>query len=142
MSHRRCYTPGRKLLFSLLAVGLGLGVLFGCSMSASEENRLPDSTFTKVVTELHLLKARRARTDSVPRSLRDSIFARYEVRPAAFDATLRYYSRHPEAFGSLYQAVIDTLKAVQRVEEDRSIPDSLRDRRGEDADQPARRYEN
>jgi len=35
------------------------------------------------------------------------------VQREAFDATLRYYSRHPEAFGSLYDTVIDTLNSLR-----------------------------
>ncbi|MFB6273307.1 MAG: DUF4296 domain-containing protein [Salinibacter sp.] len=124
---RRWLTQRRTLALGLFAIVLGISLMGGCSSVSSEQKPLPDSTFTQVLTEIHLLKARRAREEPVPQGLRDSIFAHYEVSPSTFDATLRYYSHHPRAFQVLYQTVIDTLKALQTPRRGRTIPDSLQD---------------
>lgn len=103
---------GTGLLMGLL----GLGALGGCSGFSSDAQPIPDSTFTRILTELHLAEARDNLDEAAyPRALRDSIFARYGVQPADFDATLDYYSRRPEAFEALYQPVIDSLEALQGV---------------------------
>jgi len=109
----------------LLGVVVGLGLLAGCSGFSSGEEPLPDSTFTRVLTELHLAKSRYTADAPYPRGLRDSIFARYDVRSAEFDATLHYYSRRPEALESLYQSVIDTLQARQAPSRPTGLPDSI-----------------
>ena len=115
---------------SLLGVVVGLGLLAGCSSVSSGDPPLPDSTFTRVLTELHLAKSRYTVDAPYPRSLRDSIFARYDVQSTEFDATLTYYSRHPKSFGALYQSVIDTLQSLQSVNRPTGLPDTVRtDRR-------------
>lgn len=111
----------------LLGVVLGLTLLAGCSGFSSEEKPLPDSTFSQVLTELHLAKVRQSREISSPPDLRDSIFAHYDVDSSAFEATLRYYSRHPKAFQSLYQSIIDTLQARQYPNRGRTIPEGVPD---------------
>lgn len=119
---------------NLLLVVLALGLLGGCSQFSSDPKPLPDSTFTHLLMELHLAKARRYVDAPSPRGLRDSIFARYGVQPAAFDTTLRYYSRRPEALKALYQPIIDTLQALQRVRPSSpapGIPDSISRKMGQ-----------
>lgn len=106
-------STARGLLLGVLVAGSLL--VGGCSAFSTGERPVADSTFTRVLTELHLAHTRRSLEGLPPRpNLRDSIFARYDVRPSAFDATLRYYSRRPEALARLYQSVIDTLRARQR----------------------------
>ena len=114
--------PGR----GLIGIAIGLGLLAGCSGFSSGEEPLPDSTFTGVLTELHLAKSRYTADAPYPQSLRDSIFARYNVRAAEVDATLEYYSRRPKAFGALYQSVIDTLQALQSAGRPPTPPDTTR----------------
>lgn len=117
----------------LLVILLALGLLGGCSPFSSDPKPLPDSTFTHLLMELHLAKARRYVDAPSPRGLRDSIFARYGVQPAAFDTTLKYYSRRPEAFKALYQPIIDTLEALQRARPSSpapGIPDSISRKKG------------
>lgn len=121
-----------SLRWGLVGAVVGLLLLSGCSGFSSREKPLPDSTFTHVLTELHLAKVRQTLDAPTPPGLRDSIFARHEVTPSAFDATLRYYSRRPEAFESVYRTVIDTLQALQRPTVSRSPIDSI-------AEQPRRR---
>ncbi|PSQ65453.1 MAG: DUF4296 domain-containing protein [Bacteroidetes bacterium QH_2_64_74] len=111
----------------LLATVCGLGLLAGCSGFSSEEAPLPDSTFTRVLTEYHLAKTRYSLDAPYPPGLRDSILARYEVAPSEFDAALNYYSRHPKTFESLYQSVIDTLQALQRPGPGSERPDAVSD---------------
>ena len=118
----------RGVLGAFLAVGL----LTGCSGFSPGDDRLPDSTFTRVLTELHMASSRQSRDVSTPPGLRDSIFARYSVDPPEFEATLRHYTRHPAQFEAVYKTVIDTLQALRRPTRSRSgsqsVPDSLRDR--------------
>jgi hypothetical protein len=116
-------------LTTLLVVGL----LAGCSGFSPSEDQLPDSTFTQVLTELHLARARAFQdTTAWPIGLRDSIFARHNVQPEAFDATLQHYSRHPKAFETLYQSVVDTLQSLRytptRPSRSEESPDSLSQR--------------
>ena len=111
----------------LLGAMLSLGVLSGCSATSSGERRLPDSTFTQLLTEIHLAKARTPQDASSSPGLRDSIFARYGVADSDFQATLQYYSRRPKAFESLYQSVIDTLQALQHPKRDRMAPEGIPD---------------
>lgn len=113
---------------SLIGIVVGLGLLTGCSGFSSSEEPLPDSTFTHVLTELHLAKGRYTVDAPYPKGLRDSIFARYDVRSSEFDATLEYYSRHPEAFGILYQSVIDTLQSMQSAARSTGPPDTANTR--------------
>lgn len=122
---RSALTHARWGLFGII---LGLGVLAGCSGFSSDDQPLPDSTFTRVLTELHLATARKTAEVPYPSSLRDSIFARYDVQPTEFDATMEFYSRHPEAFESLYQSVIDTLRTLRYPTRrgPQGVPDSLR----------------
>lgn len=123
-----------------LAALLGLGILAGCSGFSSDEKPLPDSTFARILTEIHLADARDAIETPAPPALRDSIFARYNVDSSAFDATLDYYSRHPKAFETLYGSVIDSLQSLQRPEGHRppreEIRDSLREHEGRPSDSP------
>lgn len=111
---------------SILGVVLGLGLLAGCSGFSSEKAPLPDSTFARVLTEIHLAEGRYSADAPYPSGLRDSIFARHDVRPSEFDATLRYYTRRPKDFKVLYQSVIDTLQALDRSRRPTGPPDSLR----------------
>lgn len=126
---RRLSIPLLPVSRALLGGFLALCLLTACSSFSSNGERLPDTTFTKLLTELHVAAARQNTEAPSPPNLRDSILARYDVRPSAFEATLEYYSRHPEAFELLYQSVTDTLQALQYTNEQRNptngAPDSL-----------------
>lgn len=100
-----------------------LTLLTGCTQFRSESPPLPDSTFTKVLTELHVTMARHELDAPVPRGLRDSVFAHYDVDPATFDSTLKYYGRRPVAFKALYQPIIDTLQALQYKGGPKTVPE-------------------
>lgn len=115
--------PGSWMLLGGFIVCLGAG----CSTFSSDEKPLPDTTFTRLLTELHLATARHNTEAPSPPGLRDSIFARYDVRPSAFEATLEYYSRHPNAFEPLYRSITDTLQALQYARKQRNLPDSVPD---------------
>lgn len=107
--------PGARV--SLAAVGVFLlGTLFlsGCSSFSSEGPALPDSTFTRVLVETHLMTARSRLETAFPPALPDSILQRYDVDRNEVDATLRHYSEHPGEFASLYNSVIDTLNAIRQ----------------------------
>lgn len=113
-------------LLGTLLLGGVLGLLSGCS-GFSPDEPLPDSTFTRVLTEFHLAKARHSIDAPYPSNLRDSIFARYEVHPSEFEATLQYYSRRPKAFETLYRSIIDTLQALQYSGREGGRPGSVPD---------------
>jgi hypothetical protein len=118
---------GLLLTGTLLATAAGLT---GCSALSSGDPPLSDSTFTRVIVELHLLSARTAYAPAPAPSARDSVFARYGVDRRAFEETLRYYSRHPAALEPLYASVLDSLNAIAqraRARHDaRSAPDTSR----------------
>jgi hypothetical protein len=98
----------------LLSLLLGLPIVFsGCRSFPGDDPPLPDSTFTRVLVDLHLTTARGERLSSLPSGIEDSVFARHGVRREEVDATLRYYARQPEDLETLYNGVIDTLSALQ-----------------------------
>lgn len=111
----------------------GLVLLMGCSGFSAGDEPLPDSTFTRLLTELHMASIRQSQDVATPPHLRDSIFARYNVDPAEFEATLRHYTRRPDRLDAMYQTVIDTLQALRRPDrrrpDSRTIPDSLQENR-------------
>lgn len=115
-------TPVPSIIAAFLLAGALLGAS-GCSLVVSEEPPLADSTFTRVLVDLHMTTVRGAQLTRLPPAAMDSVFAFHDVRRETFDATLRYYSRHPKAFGSLYDTVIDTLNSLRNRNWERS-PDS------------------
>jgi hypothetical protein len=116
-------------LLSFLLCGALLGGA-GCSAVTSEEPPLADSTFTRVLVDLHMATARGGQFSTFPTTVTDSVFAHHNVRREAVTATLQYYSRRPEAFDALYNGVIDTLNALQSRSLSRpsGVPDSVRQR--------------
>lgn len=95
---------------SLLA---GLFLLSACSSFETDRPPLPDSTMASVLTEMHLAAERYDITKSVPPGIRDSIFVHFSVTEDEYETTLQYYSRHPEAFETLYNTVVDSLNAAR-----------------------------
>jgi len=120
----------RSSVLGVLGVILGVGALGGCSGFSTEEEPLPDSTFARVLTDLHIASMRTSVDIPTPPHLRDSVFTHHGVRASEFEASLRQYSRHPDRFETLYQTVIDTLQALRYPSQRRSAPekrpDSLR----------------
>lgn len=94
-----------------------VGLMAGCTGFSSAPPPLADSTFARVLVDLHLAQNRHrthANQSAAPPPPRDSIFAHHSIRATAFEATLRHYSRRPEALAGIYQSVIDTLTARQQ----------------------------
>lgn len=106
-------SPKRVVPPLLLGLLLGLPGLSGCSTPFSDPPPIPDSTFTRVLVDLHLTTARKKHSSDVPTGIRDSVFAYYGIEREDFDDALDYYSKHPRRFETLYDAVIDTLNALQ-----------------------------
>lgn len=102
-------------------------LLIGCSRFSDDTPPVPDSTFTRVLMEMHLMEARSTLEPPLPPGLRDSILARYDLQPEEYEATLEHYSRNPQAFETLYQKVIDSLRSTRNTmrEGPGTIPDSL-----------------
>jgi len=100
----------------LLIGGLSLG---GCSSFSADRPPLPDSTFTHLLIEMHLVKGRAQLPGASPLGFPEQVLRRHQVTRTEFDATMQYYSRRPGAFESLYNDVIDTLSAVQQRAVDR-----------------------
>ena len=98
----------------LLCALLGLPGLVGCSVVSPGSPPLPDSTFSRLLVEMHLLSMRAERKDGLPPSMRDSVFQHYGVEREDFRATLRYYSRRPVRLDALYDGVVDTLSAIEQ----------------------------
>jgi len=107
------FSPKRVVFPLLLSVLIGAAALSGCSGLFSDEPPLPDSTFTRVLVDLHLTTARGKRFSKTPEGIRDSLFLHHGIQHEDFDATLQYYTNNPQEFKSLYDAVIDTLNSLQ-----------------------------
>lgn len=90
-----------------------LSLLSGCSSFSSTEPPVPDSTLTRVLVELHLTSTRESLDVPSRPGLRDSVLARYDLDEEDVEASLQYYSRRPQAFESLYEAVVDSLRSTQ-----------------------------
>ena len=124
----------RSAALLLAAIAITMGGLMGCSVF-SERPPVPDDTLVEVLTEMHLVAARYTVQDSLPPGLRDSVLAHHGLSHDEFDAALAYYSRHPEAYKTVQESVVDSLSALnatlQNAEppEQRSSIDSLRLRR-------------
>lgn len=128
----------KQVVFPTLLCFLVSGsyLLGGCSL-ASKDPPLPDSTFSRVLVDIHLLSARKNRPAALPPGLEDSLFTHHGVQREDFRATLQYYTRRPGAFKSLYNTVVDTLKAIRTRRQyapstPPGIPDSLRERMSKD----------
>jgi hypothetical protein len=104
-----------RLLLPLLlcATLLGLG-LSGCSYGSSESPPLPDSTVSRMLVEMHLLSARAQRDEGVPPGAPDSLLRVYGLERQQLEEALRYYSRRPGRLDAIYDAVIDTLGALEQ----------------------------
>jgi hypothetical protein len=103
----------QAVLPTLLCLLVGASLLSSaCSLFSSAPPPLSDSTFSRVLVDIHLLSARRDLARPLPQGLRDSLLTHHGIRREDFNSTLRYYARHPNDFSLLYNAVIDTLKAV------------------------------
>lgn len=97
----------------LLVLTLLLSPL-ACSPFTAEEPPVADSTLVEVLIELHLAQARtEAEEAPLPPAARDSIFARHEVDVDRFHAAMDYYARHPDAYLTLYDRVLNRLSAEQ-----------------------------
>lgn len=103
----------RNLLPVLLGGLLALLLLSGCSSFSSNEPPVPDTTLTRVLVELHLTSTRESLDIPSRPGLRDSVLTRYDLEEEDLEASLQYYSRRPEAFESLYEAVVDSLRSTR-----------------------------
>lgn len=111
----RGFLSYRLLVPVLICVLLGGPLLTtGCSAVESEDPPVADSTFARVLVEFHLLDGQRQHTAALPAAIEDTVLARYGVARADFEKTLTYYSTHPKDFSALYNAVLDTLRAIEQ----------------------------
>lgn len=101
--------PALRTIAQLLVMGVLCCTALACSSFSPDEPPIPDSTLIEVLTELHLAAARTEVRKDPPLALRDSILARYGVDEARLRAATEYYSKHPAAYESLYDAVLDSL---------------------------------
>lgn len=86
----------------------------GCTSVTGDEPPIADSTFARVLVELHLLDGRRQQGLALPTAVEDTVFAHYGVTRTAVEHTLKHYSTHPKSFAALYNAVLDTLRAIEQ----------------------------
>ncbi|PSQ95883.1 MAG: hypothetical protein BRD55_09680 [Bacteroidetes bacterium SW_9_63_38] len=107
--------PCRLLAPILLCAVLGGGALLGtgCSVLSSEEPPVADTTFTRILIELHLLNGQRRQAIGLPPAAADTVLVNYGVSRTEFERTLEHYSTHPKAFSSIYDAVVDTLRSIE-----------------------------
>ena len=118
---------GLRALIVPLFIGLLLPLGTSCSPFSSSPPPIPDSTFSRILVELHVLSARGRQESPVPVQVRDSILHHYGVDSSDFEQTLGYYSRRPEDFASLYNTVIDSLNALRSMLQKQAVPSRTRD---------------
>jgi hypothetical protein len=122
----------QALLPTFLCLLVGGSLSLGACSLTSDAPPVADSTFSRVLVDIHLLSARKHQSAPLPRGLNDSLLAHHGIEREEFNATLRYYAHHPDVLTSLYNGVIDTLKAIsnrRRYDPTSSpgIPDSVRE---------------
>ena len=98
-----------------------------CNPLGPQRPPLPDSTFRQVLVDLHLTTARSRLETAFPQDLPDSVLTRHGVHLEDVEASLRYYSERPGAFASLYNGVIDTLRAIREQHSRHSESSSVSD---------------
>jgi len=106
-------TPRFWILLPLCLLLAGPG-LSGCSSGSADTPPLPDSTFSRVLVEMHLLTARATLDEDLPAGAPDSLLQQYGLEREEVEAALRYYSRRPARLDAIYNAVIDTLGALEQ----------------------------
>ena len=84
-------------------------LLTGCSGFADERPPVADSTMVEVLAELHLAQSRLEVVGDLPDATRDSIFGRYGLDEAEYEAAMAYYAEHPEAYREIYDHLLDRL---------------------------------
>ena len=99
------------VLFCTTLLGLGLS---GCASQSTDAPPLPDSTFSRVLVEMHLLSAHASHSEGLPGGAPDSLLRHYDLTREDLEETLRYYSRRPARLNAIYDAVIDTLSALEQ----------------------------
>jgi len=108
------HPPARLLIPFLLCAGLVGLSLAGCSSGTTRPPPLPDSTLSRVLVEMHLLSARASRGEGLPPGAPDSLLRHYGLERRDVEEALRYYSRRPARLNEIYDAVIDTLGALEQ----------------------------
>ena len=84
-------------------------LLGGCVRGDGTDRVASDSLMAEIFVELHLLKARE--TLALPPSglTRDSVIIHYGLTRAQFEAQMRFYAEHPDAFSALQNKITDRL---------------------------------
>ncbi|WP_456424510.1 DUF4296 domain-containing protein [Rhodocaloribacter sp.] len=99
-----------------LAVLLLATVLPACSSFSSPEPPVADSTLVEVLIDLQLASARSDLYRDVPPGTRDSVLADHGLTEADFEAAMRYYSEHPEAYVEIYTTVLNRINEERQGE--------------------------
>ncbi len=109
---------------SLALVLLVLPALTACSGNASTDRPpLPDSVFTAILVDLHLVDADLALGDTADRvpnmsdggpvgGARDSVLASHGATTAEFDDTVTWWAERPEEFLTLYEDVLEKINRM------------------------------
>lgn len=93
---------------------LCLGAVLFAAACSTKDAHLPasnDSLLVEVLVDLHLLDARSTIVKDVQPGRRDSVLWRHGLDSAGFEAAMRRYLDHPEAYEALYGRVVDRLNA-------------------------------
>ncbi|GIV60270.1 DUF4296 domain-containing protein [Rhodocaloribacter litoris] len=101
----------RRLLRRVPACGLVLAMSLctACSSLSPDAPPVADSTLVEVFIDLHLAAARADLYRDLPPGTRDSVLARHGLTPEEFEAAIRYYVEHPDAYVELYTRVLNRL---------------------------------
>ena len=84
-------------------------LLPSCSAFTSDAPPVADSTLVEVMADLYLLQARAEVEGVLPPLTQDSVLARHGVSQEEFEAAMRYYIEHPDAYVDLYDTMLDRL---------------------------------
>lgn len=101
-------SPGGTGYGAVLSGLLLLGIS-ACSVFPTEAPPVADSVMVDVLVELRMADSRAFVELRPTPGLRDSILARYEVSPEAYEAAAQYYVDHPETYSEVLSQVRDVL---------------------------------
>jgi hypothetical protein len=107
-------------LTRILLVFCLLTVFGSCRQETLPPGVIDTATMTDFLTEAHLIEgyadARRVEdpdsTDIIVHAAYDSLYNKYNITPADYDSSLRYYLLHPQLMEDIYRRVSENINKI------------------------------